>query len=47
MKIEALGIAVKSSSNKILYVYFPYIKFGEKESLKDKPKSSKNYIEIS
>ena len=35
MKIEALGIAVKSSNNKTLYVYFPYIKFGEKESLKD------------
>ena len=47
MKIEALGIAVKSSSNKTLYVYFPYIKFGEKENLKDKPKSSKNCIEIS
>ena len=31
MKIEALGIAVKSSSNKTLYVYFPYIKFGEKD----------------
>ena len=47
MKIEALGIAVKSSNNKTLYVYFPYIKFGEKENLKDKPKSSKNCIEIS
>ena len=47
MKIEALGIAVKSSSNKTLYVYFPYIKFGEKEILKDKPESSKNCIEIS
>ena len=47
MKIEALGIAVKSSSNKTLYVYFPYIKFGEKESFKDKPKSSKDCIEIS
>ena len=47
MKIEALGIAVKSSSNKTLYVYFPYIKFGEKENLKDKPKSSRNCIEIS
>ena len=47
MKIEALGITVKSSSNKTLYVYFPYIKFGEKENLKDKPKSSKNCIEIS
>ncbi len=47
MKIEALGIAVKSSNNKTLYVYFPYIKFGEKERLKDKPKSSRNCIEIS
>ena len=47
MKIEALGIAVKSSNNKTLHVYFPYIKFGEKESLKDKPKSSRNCIEIS
>ena len=47
MKIEALGIAVKSSNNKTLYVYFPYIKFGEKENLKDKPKSSRNCIEIS
>ena len=35
MKIEALGITVKSSSNKTLYVYFPYIKFGEKDVVRN------------
>ena len=46
MKIEAFGIATKSSCNEILSVYFPYIKFGDKQTRDTLPSLNNSYEKV-